>query len=152
MKQALQNIQQTAISAVKNCLDAKELENLRVKFLGKKGELTAILKQMGGLSAEERPLIGQLANTVRAEIEEAIEKCQKAMKNKELENALKSETIDVTLPGKTAKIGKLHPLTTVLNEVKEIFLGMGFDIAEGPEVEYDYYNFEALNLPRNNFV
>jgi len=150
MKQALEQIQETAINAVKNCQDAKELENLRVKFLGKKGELTAILKQMGGLSAEERPLVGQIANAVRAEIEDAISQTQAGMKNKELENALKSETIDVTLPGKAPKIGKLHPLTTVLNEVKEIFLGMGFDIAEGPEVEYDYYNFEALNLPPNH--
>ena len=150
MKLELKNIQESAISAIMNCQAANELENLRVKFLGKKGELTAILKQMGGLSAEERPLIGQLANSVRSEIEAAITECQKAMKVKELENSLKSETIDVTLPGKAPKIGKLHPLTTVLNEVKEIFLGMGFDIAEGPEVELDYYNFEALNLPPNH--
>lgn len=147
MKQALENIKASALEALHNCQDTKELENLRVKFLGKKGELTAILKQMGGLSPEERPLIGQLANSVRAEIENAIAARSEEIKQKELENALNSETIDVTLPGKVSKIGKLHPLNIVLNEIKEIFIGMGFDIAEGPEVEYNYYNFDALNLP-----
>lgn len=150
MKQALENIKESAITALHSCQAAKELENLRVKYLGKKGELTAILKQMGGLSAEERPLIGQLANSVRAEIEKVIATQSEEIKAKELEKSLESESIDVTLPGKTSKIGKLHPLNTVLNEVKDIFLGMGFDIAEGPEVEYDYYNFEALNLPPNH--
>lgn len=147
MKQALENIRVSALEALKQCQDTKELENLRVKYLGKKGELTAILKQMGGLSAEERPLMGQLANSVRADIENEINVMSDEIKKHELEHALENEAIDVTLPGKTNSIGKLHPLNKVLNEVKDIFLGMGFDIAEGPEVEYDYYNFEALNLP-----
>lgn len=150
MKQALQAIKENAISLLNSCADAKELENLRVKFLGKKGELTAILKQMGGLSAEERPLIGQIANNVREEIENAITERQNDIQEKAMGKILEAEAIDVTLPGKSPKIGKRHPVTTVLNEVKEIFIGMGFDIAEGPEVEYDYYNFEALNLPFNH--
>ena len=147
MKQALENIKESAITALHNCQDAKELDNLRVKYLGKKGELTAILKQMGKLSAEERPVMGQLANQVRADIDAALSQRSEEIKAQELEKSLLNETIDVTLPGKSAKVGKLHPLNIVLNEIKEIFLGMGFDIAEGPEVEYDYYNFEALNLP-----
>lgn len=150
MKEALQKIDEAAKSALSTCSDLKELENLRVQFLGKKGELTAILKQMGKLSAEERPAMGQLANKVRSDIETAINNRQKELKDAELLKSLASETIDVTLPGKSPKIGKLHPLTQVLNEIKEIFLGMGYDIAEGPEVELDYYNFEALNLPKNH--
>ena len=150
MKKQLLKIEESAVEELSSCNDMAVLENLRVKYLGKKGELTAILKQMGGLSAEERPLMGQLANKVRADIENAIANKSEELKAKELENALANETIDVTLPGKTETIGKLHPLNTVLNEVKEIFLGMGFDIAEGPEVEYDYYNFEALNLPEDH--
>lgn len=147
MKEQLLKIEESAIAELSSSNDMTTLENLRVRFLGKKGELTAILKQMGGLSAEERPLMGQLANKVRADIENAIAKKSEELKAKELENALENEFIDVTLPGKTETIGKLHPLNTVLNEVKDIFLGMGFDIAEGPEVEYNYYNFDALNLP-----
>ncbi len=147
MKEQLFKIEKSAIAELSSCNDMTALENLRVRFLGKKGELTAILKQMGGLSVEERPLMGQLANKVRADIENAIAKKSEDLKAKELENALENESIDVTLPGKTETIGKLHPLNTVLNEVKDIFLGMGFDIAEGPEVEYNYYNFDALNLP-----
>lgn len=150
MKEALQKIDESAKSALSSCKAIKELENLRIQFLGKKGELTTILKQMGGLSADERPAMGQLANKVRNDIENAINNRQKELKDAQLLNALSSETIDVTLPGKEPKIGKLHPLTKVLREVEEIFLGMGFDIAQGPEVELDYYNFEALNLPKNH--
>ncbi len=150
MKQALENIKISAISAIEKCQEAKELEDLRVKYLGKKGELTAILKQMGKLSAEERPLMGQLANSVRAEIETKISETSKKIEEIALQKALENEYIDVTLPGKDAKVGKLHPLNAVLEEIKDIFTGMGFDIAEGPEVEYDYYNFEALNLPADH--
>ena len=127
--------------------DAKQLDAIRVQYLGKKGALTAILKQMGKLSAEERPVMGQLANAVRSDIESAITKQQAAIAEAALEQKLQSETLDITLPGKQKKIGGLHPLTIVENEIKEIFLGMGFSVADGPEVEYDYYNFEALNLP-----
>ena len=147
MKDALLKIKSLAKDELSKVNDTKALEELRVKFLGKKGELTSILKQMGKLSAEERPVIGQLANQVRAEIEESITNRVKEIKALVLEKKLKDEELDVTLPGNKATIGKLHPLNIVLNEIEEIFMGMGFDIADGPEVEYDYYNFEALNLP-----
>lgn len=147
MKDALLKIKSLANDELSKVNDTKALEELRVKFLGKKGELTSILKQMGKLSPEERPIIGQLANQVRAEIEESITNRVKEIKALMLEKKLKDEELDVTLPGTKATIGKLHPLNIVLNEIEDIFMGMGFDIADGPEVEYDYYNFEALNLP-----
>ena len=147
MKEQLEAIRQEAEAALQTCTDAKQLDAIRVQYLGKKGALTAILKQMGKLSAEERPVMGQLANAVRSDIESAITKQQAAIAEAALEQKLQSETLDITLPGKQKKIGDLHPLTIVENEIKEIFLGMGFSVADGPEVEYDYYNFEALNLP-----
>lgn len=147
MKEQLEAIRQEAKAALQTCTDAKQLDAIRVQYLGKKGALTAILKQMGKLSAEERPVMGQLANAVRSDIESAITKQQAAIAEAALEQKLQSETLDITLPGKQKKIGGLHPLTIVENEIKEIFLGMGFSVADGPEVEYDYYNFEALNLP-----
>ena len=147
MKNELEKIHSEAMEAADSCDSIKALDELRVKYLGKKGGLTAILKQMGKLSADERPVIGQLANKIRADIEEAVSKKMALLKAKEQEIKLAKETIDITLPGKPQSIGKLHPLTIVSNEIKEIFMGMGFDIADGPEVEYDYYNFEALNLP-----
>lgn len=147
MKEQLEAIRQEAEAALQTCTDAKQLDAIRVQYLGKKGALTAILKQMGKLSAEERPVMGQLANAVRSDIESAITKQQAAIAEAALEQKLQSETLDITLPGKQKKIGGLHPLAIVENEIKEIFLGMGFSVADGPEVEYDYYNFEALNLP-----
>lgn len=147
MKEQLEAIRQEAEAALQTCTDVKQLDAIRVQYLGKKGALTAILKQMGKLSAEERPVMGQLANAVRSDIESAITKQQAAIAEAALEQKLQSETLDITLPGKQKKIGGLHPLTIVENEIKEIFLGMGFSVADGPEVEYDYYNFEALNLP-----
>ena len=147
MKEQLEAIRQEAEAALQTCTDAKQLDAIRVQYLGKKGALTAILKQMGKLSAEERPVMGQLANAVRSDIESAITKQQAAIAEAALEQKLQSETLDITLPGKQKKIDGLHPLTIVENEIKEIFLGMGFSVADGPEVEYDYYNFEALNLP-----
>ncbi|MBE6845384.1 MAG: phenylalanine--tRNA ligase subunit alpha [Ruminococcus sp.] len=147
MKQQLENIQSAAMNEVASADSIKTLDELRIKYLGKKGELTAILKQMGKLSAEERPVIGQLANTVRESIENAITENMTALKNKEKQLRMAAESIDITLPGKKPAVGKLHPLKIVENEIREIFLGMGFSVADGPEVEYDYYNFEALNLP-----
>ena len=147
MKQQLENIENAAMAEASSSDSIKALDELRIKYLGKKGELTAILKQMGKLSAEERPVIGQLANKVRQDIEEAITSKMSALKAKEKERKMVAESIDITLPGKQQSIGKLHPLKIVENEIKEIFLGMGFSVADGPEVEYDYYNFEALNLP-----
>lgn len=150
LKEALEKIESVAKAELSDCNEVGELESLRVRFLGKKGELTAILKQMGGLSEDERPVIGQLANRVREDIENAITGRSQALKATLAARKLQSETLDVTLPGKTRPIGKLHPLTIVLNEIKDIFLGMGFDVVDGPEVEYDYYVFEALNLPKNH--
>lgn len=147
MREDLERIEAAAKEALEAAADGKALEDVRVKFLGKKGELTAILKQMGGLSAEERPQMGQLANKVRADIESAVS--ERGAQLKELLEAkrIKEETIDVTMPGKAPRVGKLHPLNKTLEQVEEIFLGMGFEIVEGPEVEKDYYCFEALNMP-----
>lgn len=150
MKQKLEAIRIAAGEALHGAADNTELDALRVKFLGKKGELTAILKQMGGLSPEERPLIGQLANEVRGFIENLIENRRQELKAGETAARLEAERIDVTMPGTPCKPGYKHPLSIVLDEIKEIFLGMGFDIAEGPEIETDYYNFEALNIPKNH--
>lgn len=147
MKEQLEKIRDLAESELEKCGAADALEALRVKYLGKKGELTAILKQMGGLSAEERPVVGQLANSVRQTIEEKLTARAAELKSELAAKKLKEETLDVTLPPKPRTVGKLHPLTVTLNEVKEIFLGMGFEVAEGPEVETDYYCFEALNMP-----
>ena len=147
MKQALEKIELAAREELSKIADPAELEALRIRFLGKKGELTAILKQMAGLSAEERPVIGQLANRIRTDIEAAVSERAAQLKAEASERKLREERIDVTLPGKAPKLGKLHPMDAVMREVEDIFIGMGFDIAEGPEVEYDYYNFEALNLP-----
>ncbi len=147
MKQQLQAIKELAEKELSQTLGNADLDALKIKFLGKKGELTAILKQMGKLSAEERPVIGQLANEIRCQLETEIEERRKQLKEKELEIKLKEERIDVTMPGERHELGHKHPLSIVLDEVKEIFLGMGFDIATGPEVEWDYYNFEALNIP-----
>ncbi len=146
----LQNIEKQAAQALESAADPKALDDLRVKYLGKKGELTAILKQMGSLSAEERPKVGAFANEVRAAIENLIEQRSNALKAQMQEKKLAEEKLDVTLPGKAAPLGKSHPLNKVLDEIKEIFLGMGFSISEGPEVELDYYNFEALNIPKNH--
>lgn len=150
MKELLEQIRQKAKQELAAAEDSKGLEELRVRYLGKKGELTAILKQMGALSAEERPVIGQLANQIRAEIETELKEADAHVKQHMLEKKLASETIDVTLPGTPCPTGKEHPLSLVLNEVEDIFIGMGFSIAEGPEVETDYYNFEALNLPKDH--
>ena len=150
MKSALEAIRAAAHEQLQNTADLKDLEEIRIKFLGKKGELTAILKQMGKLTPEERPVMGQLANEVRAFIEEELATRQKALQEAATKEKLRQETLDVTMPGKTRSLGHKHPLTLVLDEVKEIFIGMGFDIVQGPEVELDYYNFEALNLPKDH--
>ena len=150
MKEQLNQILSQALGQVSSVPSQQTLEAARVKFLGKKGELTGILRGMGKLSAEERPVIGQLANEVRAQIEQAIEKAQQDMAQRLIAAQLKKEQIDVTMPGQKVLLGKQHPLNTVLHELYDIFTGMGFSIAEGPEVEYDYYNFEALNIPKNH--
>ncbi len=150
MKEQLNSILENARAELEKSADVKSLEDLRVRFLGKKGELTAILKQMGGLSAEERPVIGQLANSVRQQIEQKIAERGEKLRSEAAALRLASEKIDVTLPGKDIPVGRPHPLNAVLDEVKEIFLGMGFDIVDGPEVETDHYCFEALNMPKSH--
>ena len=151
MKETLNRIKVEALSQINSAeIDDASLEALRVKYLGKKGELTAVLRGMGQLSPEERPVVGQIANEVRAEIESAIAEKKKELSVKALENKLIAEKLDVTVPGNVKKVGHRHPLTLVQRDLEDIFMGMGFSIAEGPEVEYDYYNFKALNIPENH--
>ena len=150
MKDQLEKIKAQAMQALEFASDLKLLDELRVKYLGKKGELTAVLRGMGALSPEERPKIGALANQVREQIEEKLQSKIDELSAKLQNEKLKAEEIDVTIPGRRRETGKLHPLSTVLDRVKDIFIGMGFSIAEGPDVELDYYNFEALNIPKNH--
>jgi len=150
MKEKLGEIKLSALQCIAESDGLATLEDIRIRFLGKKGELTAVLRGMGGLSAEERPVVGALANEVRAAIEAAIDEKKDTLSRALAEAKLKEETIDVTMPGKTQPLGKQHPLTKVLEEMKEIFIGMGFQVASGPEVEYDRYNFEALNMPKDH--
>lgn len=148
MKTQLENIKTSAENKILAAKTLKNLEEIRIKYLGKKGELTAILKQMGKLSSDERPIIGQLANQIRDFIEKNIDFSMKKIKRLELNKQLSEEKIDVTLPGIKRPLGHKHPLNIVLDDVKEIFIGMGFNIVDGPEIEKDYYNFEALNMPK----
>lgn len=150
MKQELEAIREKAERELKQAGDRQTLENLRVRYLGKKGELTAILKQMGKLSPDERPVVGQLANEIRTRIETDLLSRAAELHEQETAQRLESETIDVTMPGTRRELGSRHPLSIELDEIKEIFVGMGFEIVEGPEVEYDYYNFEALNMPKEH--
>ena len=145
MKQQLESIRVTALEAIAATSEGSELEALRVKYLGKKGELTAVLKQMGKLSPEERPVMGQLANDVRAALESAIEAQSLVLAEKALAKKLEEETLDVTIPGKEVKIGHKHPMYLALDEIKDIFVGMGFTVLDGPEVELAELNFDRLN-------
>ena len=146
MKELLQKLHDAAMQAILETEDVDSLESLRVKYLGKKGELTGILRQMGRLSAEERPAMGQLANQLRAEIEETLETRRAALNEARLEMKLLQETVDVTLPGKKQPQGHKHPMYSVLDQIKDIFIGMGFEIVDGPEVELSDYNFTKLNI------
>ena len=150
MKEQLEAIRQGALESIAASQETTGLEALRVKYLGKKGELTAVLKQMGGLSAELRPVIGQLANDVRASLEQAIEAQSAVLSRKALEAKLAAEAVDVTIPGKKPPLGHKHPMYSVLDEMKEIFLNMGFEIMDGPEIEQADYNFTKLNAPENH--
>ena len=150
MKEKLEAIKENALKELKEVVSKNELENIRVKYLGKKGELTGILRGMGALSSEERPIIGKMANEVRQSIENFIVETSEAIKEKEKSAKLQNEVIDITMPGKKQILGRRHPLDITLENMKEIFISMGFTIEEGPEVELDYYNFEALNIPKNH--
>ena len=145
MKDLREQIRQSAMEQLSR-VDA-DLSEIRVKYLGKKGELTAVLRSMGPLSPEERPAFGQRANEVRAQIEAEIERRQTEMKSAMRDRALRAEKLDVTVPGEDVPFGHIHPLSRVQHEIEDIFIGMGYSIAEGPEVELDYYNFQALNIP-----
>ncbi len=146
MKQQLESIRQKAMAALEDAATPADLEDLRVKLLGKKGELTAVLKQMGKLSAEERPVMGQLANSVRAAIEEKLEQRKAAVHAAVLEAKLASEAVDVTIPGDEVLLGHQHPMNQVLQQIKDIFVGLGYQVVEGPEVELASYNFTRLNI------
>ena len=146
MKELMQSLRETAIRSISQTADIDALEAQRVRYLGKKGELTAILRQMGSLSAEERPVMGQLANAVRAEIEAAVEGRRAELSKKLLEKKLETEAVDVTLPAKPQRLGHKHPMYNVLDQIKDIFIGMGFEIVDGPEVELADYNFTKLNI------
>lgn len=150
MKKELQEIHDRALETLKSVQQVKDLDEIKVKLLGKKGELTAILKGMKDLTNEERPVIGQLANEVRQDIESKIEEAKAKLATMEMEHRLSKETIDVTMPGSSAPCGHKHPMSIVIDEITDIFIGMGYSVAEGPEVEKDYYNFEALNIPANH--
>lgn len=150
MKEKLEQIKAEAIREIQNSDGLGKLNDVRVAFLGKKGELTAVLKGMKDVLPEERPVIGQLVNETRESIERLIEETKAKLEAAEREYRLKQEVIDVTLPAKKNRVGHRHPNTIALEEVENIFVGMGYEVVEGPEVEYDYYNFEALNIPANH--
>ncbi len=150
IKNQLEEIKKNTLSSINSVEVIKDIEDIKVKILGKKGELTKILKSMGGLSKEERPKIGKLVNEVRFNLEEEINKKKEDLKNKKLLEDLEKETIDVTMKGNIKTLGKKHPMTTVIEEISDIFLGMGYKIAEGPEIEKEYYNFNALNIEDNH--
>ena len=146
MKELMQKLRESSVKEILDCDSAERLEAMRVRYLGKKGELTSILRQMGSLSAEERPAMGQLANQLRSEIEEAIDKRREELSSAMMELKLESEAVDVTLPGKDIRMGHKHPMYNVLDQLKDIFIGMGFEILDGPEVELAEYNFTKLNI------
>ena len=147
MKEEIAKISENSKNEIADCIDLKQLSDLKVKYLGKKGELTVVLRGMGKLSPEERPVIGSLVNQVRDELEELFNQKEKELKRGELEKRLKTENIDVTEPSKKINLGLLHPITQIIKEAEEIFLGMGYEIADGPEVEKAIYNFDKLNTP-----
>ena len=150
MEQELQQIFREACAELEHVEDSRQLEEIRVQYLGKKGKLTAILRGMGRISPEDRPRVGQIANRVREQLEQMLEECSRRIDANELQATLEQETLDVTLPGRPIRRGHLHPLTLIGLELEQIFTSLGFAVVEGPEIESDYYNFEALNLPKEH--
>lgn len=150
MQNKLNEIKEAALNLIEEAKDSTVLQDIRVKYLGKKGELTTILKSMKDLSKEERPVMGKLVNDVKKVVEEKLDEAVNKIKEEEKQKKLQSEVIDITLPGKKNVIGKRHPLELTIERIKDIFISMGFSVEEGPEVELDYYNFEALNIPKNH--
>ena len=150
MKEKLQSIKEKALAQINAAEHLESLNDVRVAILGKKGELTSVLKSMKDVAPEDRPKVGQMENEARAEIEKVLEEKKTAFEKKVREEKMNAETIDVTLPAKKPMVGHRHPNTIALEEIERIFVGMGYEVVEGPEVEYDYYNFEALNIPANH--
>lgn len=150
MQEKLRFLEEKAMAELNKCSFMEELKDFRIKYMGKKGELTQVLRGMGKLSPEERPRIGQLANEIRDNLEDKLSSVMDNLKAKELQMRFEKESIDITLPGSEIEIGKQHPLHKVLRRLEEIFLGMGFTVEEGPEIELDYYNFEAMNIPKDH--
>ncbi|WP_062199088.1 phenylalanine--tRNA ligase subunit alpha [Massilibacterium senegalense] len=150
MKERLLELQKEALEKLEQTKLMKDIQAIRVEYLGKKGPITDVMKQMGKIPKEERPIIGQVANEVRNAIAQKVEEKWKELEVLEVEMKLKAETIDVTLPGRPVQQGNFHPLTAVVEEIEDLFIGMGYEVAEGPEVEQDHYNFEALNLPKDH--
>jgi phenylalanyl-tRNA synthetase alpha chain len=147
MREKLEQMREGALSCIAQASGETALQDIRVRFLGRKGELTGLMKGLGALSAEERPVVGQLVNTIKDEIESRLESALTAAREQQINQRLQSERIDVTLPGRRLSCGTKHPVTLVIEEVCDIFAGLGFSVAEGPEIEHDWYNFEALNFP-----
>ncbi|MFC2477078.1 MAG: phenylalanine--tRNA ligase subunit alpha [Catonella sp.] len=150
MKEKLEVIVDAALKQIEEAVDSEKLNEARVSFLGKKGELTQVLKSLKDVAPEDRPKVGQLVNEAREVLEKKLEERKREFDKKMLDFKLATETIDVTLPAKKPMIGHRHPNTIALDEVKKIFIGMGYQVVDGPEIEYDYYNFEALNIPANH--
>lgn len=150
MEQQLQLLKEEALTKIENAISVKELNDVRVSYLGKKGPITDLLKGMGKLPAEERPKMGALVNVVRESVTESLEARMILLEEQAINEQLAKEAIDVTLPGRPVQTGNHHPLTRVVEEIEDFFISMGYEIAEGPEVEKDYYNFEALNLPKGH--
>ena len=150
MEQELQRIKEVALTAIKAATNQQALQDVRVKYLGKKGEVTALLKGLGKLSPEERPKMGAFVNAVRATLEAELDKIKSSMETAAMNARLEEEKIDITLPGRAPKTGHIHPLTTVNEMIEDFFMKMGYTVEEGPEVEQDYYNFECLNLPKDH--
>lgn len=150
MEQRLQQLKEEVLTKIKETVNMKELQEVRVAYLGKKGPITDLLKGMGKLTAEERPKMGALVNEVRQQVTQMLEERMTKLEQLAVEQQLAEEAIDVTLPGRAIRVGNRHPLTRVIEEIEDLFIGMGYQVAEGPEVEQDYYNFEALNLPKDH--
>ncbi len=150
MREQIVQIRAEALASIDKAEDLNCLNDVRIAYLGKKGALTAVLKGMKDVDPAERPVIGELVNDARAEIDAALEEKKHAMEAAALEERLQQEVIDVTLPARSPEIGHRHPNTIALDEVERIFVGLGYEVVEGPEIEYDYYNFEALNIPANH--
>lgn len=150
MQEALEQLKSSAVCLIEKASGIDEIENLRVKYLGKKGELTTVLKELGKMPADVRPVMGQLANTIKNQLTELMDGKKSEIENKKLEDEILNQSLDITLPGKVPTPGRIHPITQILKEIRDIFTGLGFEVVDGPEVETEYNNFEALNIPADH--